>query len=531
MVGSGIAGLIAALRASAQHEVTIVTKGELLESNTRYAQGGIAAVMCADDSIENHVADTLSAGAGLNSREIVEILCSEGPDRILDLIHIGVTFDRHGGELARGREAAHSRARVLHAGGDSTGTAISVALCAAVRASTARILEHTFVSDLILRDGRAVGVAILNSEGAVNQLEADIVILASGGAGQLYRHTTNPLVATGDGIAAAARAGAVLTDLEFYQFHPTALALPGSFLISEAVRGEGATLLSQTGHRFMPEVHPDAELAPRDIVARAMAVQMAAQGGRPVLLDATFLGTKFLASRFPSIDHECRRHGLDWSRVPIPVSPAAHYWMGGIRTDSVGRTSVPGLLAVGEAACTGAHGANRLASNSLLEALVFAWRAVEKLAEPWPPQVLESAATLPARIAATGSALDRATLQRLMWDSAGVFRDAVGLGRAAAELDSFSVHYGGLSGRELLRAHEDANLLDLARLTVAAALARQESRGAHQRSDFSQTRQDIVRHLNWTLGEPVTLSPVSSVNPDFAAPELPGHLTERKAAA
>lgn len=553
VVGTGVAGLIAALRASENHDVTVVTKSELAESNTRYAQGGIAAVMFADDSVEDHVEDTMVAGAGLNSREVVEILCGEGPDRIRDLIRIGVAFDRVGSaestggsdrvgsaegtgggdrvgsaegtenparprgaestgsaggvtdapgddrDLARGREAAHSAARVLHAGGDSTGAAIEQALVAAVRASAVRILENTFVSDLVLENGRVVGVEILDQNGRADRLWADTVILASGGAGQLYLHTTNPMVATGDGIAAAARAGAVLADLEFYQFHPTALDLPGSFLISEAVRGEGATLLDERGQRFMLDVHPDAELAPRDIVARGMAAQMARQNGAPILLDATALGADFLAERFPSIDRTCRANGLDWSTQPIPVSPAAHYWMGGIRTDLWGRSSLPGLIAVGETACTGAHGANRLASNSLLEALVFAWRSVEKLDEAWPTADAAATAVLTTHSPAAGEPFARVDLQRLMWQHAGVFRSGEGLRDAATQLDRFAVRFEGRSGAALVAAHEDANLLDLARLVVVAARARAESRGAHYRSDFPHSGDALIPHFEWVV--------------------------------
>ena len=518
VVGTGVAGLVAALRASENHDVTVVTKADLSESNTRYAQGGIAAVMFPDDSVEDHIEDTMVAGAGLNSREVVEILCSEGPERIRDLIKIGVAFDRVQpsdpaagiagtqrtvGDLAQGREAAHSAARVLHAGGDSTGAAIELALVAAVRASSVRILEHTFVSDLVLKSGRVVGVETLDDYGVAGRLEADTVILASGGAGQLYLHTTNPPVATGDGIAAAARAGAVLADLEFYQFHPTALALPGSFLISEAVRGEGATLLDKGGRRFMIDVHPDAELAPRDIVARGMAVQMSNQHNIPILLDATALGADFLAERFPSIDRTCRANGLDWSTQPIPVSPAAHYWMGGIRTDHWGRSSLPGLIAVGETACTGAHGANRLASNSLLEALVFAWRSVEKLDEPWSDVSFAASPVAHAKSTAPGETFARVELQRLMWQHAGVFRSGDGLRDAAAQLDRFVVSYDGLSGTDLVTAHEDANLLELARLVVLAARAREESRGAHYRSDFPQSGDSLIHHFEWTVSSQV----------------------------
>ncbi len=488
VVGSGIAGLIAALETSRAHTVTLVTKAQLAESNTRYAQGGIAAALFRDDSVEEHVADTLRAGAGLCDLGAVEVLCSEGPQRVMDLIDLGVVFDQRNGELARALEAAHSRARVLHAGGDATGLAIEMALVRAVRAAQKiTVLEHTFACDLVLREDRVAGLEVLDEDGRRRVLDADAVILASGGAGQLYRHTTNPSVATGDGVALALRAGAEVANLEFYQFHPTALAVPGNFLISEAVRGDGAVLRDVDGNRFMQAVHAGAELAPRDVVARGIASQMAKQGGRPVLLDATALGAKFLAERFPTIDAACRRNGLDWSEVPIPVTPAAHYWMGGVRTDTWGRSSLPGLFAAGEVACTGVHGANRLASNSLLESLVFAWRAAHLLNEPawpvngnWPVWDAKAEQTEPTESEAkiTEATIDRTDLQQLMWNAAGIQREATDLRAAAAQLARWSGE--GAGAYEL----ETANLLTIARVVVASALAREESRGAHYRVDF-----------------------------------------------
>jgi L-aspartate oxidase len=507
VVGSGIAGLVAALEASRTHEVTIVTKSELAESNTAYAQGGIAAALFADDSVESHIADTLSAGAGLNVREAVEVLCAEGPDRIRDLIAFGVAFDRSGGDLARGLEAAHSHARVLHAGGDATGAEIERALVRAVRASAARIVEHAFLTEVHVADGVVRGVEVLHADGTLAELPADAVILASGGAGQLYSHTTNPAVTTGDGVAAAWRAGAALADLEFYQFHPTALAIPGSFLVSEAVRGEGAVLRNAAGERFMVDVHPDAELAPRDIVARGIAVEMAAQGGTPVFLDATALGAEFLARRFPTIDAACRAAGIDWARRPVPVTPAAHYWMGGVATDTHGRTTVAGLYAVGEVACSGAHGANRLASNSLLESLVFAHRAAEDLADGVPvdwewagPDWLAETAEAGAGetlLAASDSVeqgttlVSRDALRALMWDAAGVHRTREKLATAAATLAGWRASADPQATRA---EREDGNLLDLARLVVSSALDREESRGAHFRSDFPSTTDGVARH-------------------------------------
>jgi len=495
VVGSGIAGLIAALELSQEHDVTLVTKAKLADSNTRWAQGGIAAAMSAGDSIAEHVADTLRAGAGMCRPAAVEVLCTEAPARILNLLQLGVEFDRRDGELARGLEAAHSHARILHAGGDATGLIIEMALVRAVRQARIRILEHAFARDLILHNDRVTGLKIIGEDGRRESLTADAVVLASGGAGQLYLHTTNPSVATGDGVAMALRAGAQLADLEFYQFHPTALAAPGTFLISEAVRGEGAVLLDAHGRRFMHALHRDGELAPRDVVARGIAMQMAAQGGAPVLLDATALGAEFLRTRFPSIDAACRSRGMDWAKEPIPVTPAAHYWMGGVRTDLVGRTSIHGLFAVGEAACTGAHGANRLASNSLLESLVFAWRCAAwmRTSDPsaraemastnwqWEPDTQQFEVELEIPNAVTRTLVERSDLQKLMWNAAGIQRNGAELRAAASKLSAW--HSEGNNVEQL----ETANLLDLARAIVAAAMARRESRGAHFREDYPET--------------------------------------------
>lgn len=482
VVGSGIAGLTTALSAATSHEVVLVTKSTLGQSNTRYAQGGIAGVMFADDTVEAHIADTLAAGAGLCDEEAVRVLCTEGPERIRELIALGVEFDRTGTDFARGREAAHSYPRVLHAGGDATGARIEAALVARIRESGAAILEDTFLVDLVLSAGRITGVRLRLADGTERTLDADAVVLATGGAGHLYPYTTNPSVATGDGAAAALRAGAALADLEFYQFHPTALTTSDRFLVSEAVRGDGAVLRNADGHRFLDAVHPDAELAPRDVVARGIASEMAAQGGLPVVLDATALGVEYLAERFPVIDRAVRASGIDWSRDFVPVSPAAHYWMGGVVTDLRGRTTIPGLYAVGEVARTGVHGSNRLASNSLLEGAVFGARAAGALdtdAGAWPvdsvpatPRALDPDPDAPA--------FSRDALQHLMWDDAGLLRNGAGLQSAARVLDAWTA-------RDLpadsIRSLEDRNLLALGRELVLAALARTESVGAHARSD------------------------------------------------
>jgi L-aspartate oxidase len=516
IVGSGIAGLTAAIRASARHDVTLVSKGALDDANTSYAQGGVAVALGADDTALAHVEDTIVAGAGANDVRAVEVLCTDGPARVRDLLSLGVPFDRttdpastarYGDDLARGREAAHSRWRVVHAGGDATGVAIEQTLIQALHHRHVTILERTFLTDLVVRDGAVVGVDVLDLLGEPRRIDADAVVLASGGAGHLYRFTTNPLVATGDGAAAAWRAGAVLADLEFMQFHPTRLAVDGGGLVSEAVRGEGAVLRDRSGRRFMADLHPDAELAPRDVVARGIAAAMLAQDGEPVLLDATALGARFLAERFPGLTRATRDAGFDWTREGVPVAPAAHYFMGGIATDADGRTSLPGLWAVGEVACTGVHGANRLASNSLLEGLVFAVRAADTLGSPAPARLrlrgsvapdvttLRSGGTVPARtVPPIRTEPVRQTVQATMETNVGLLRDAAGLAAARVALDAL-----GVAAPETVREHEDRNLLQLARLVRAAAEARTESRGAHARTDHPDTDPSAPRSLAWVL--------------------------------
>ena len=492
VVGSGVAGLSVALRAARTHEVVVVTKAGRSDGSTRWAQGGIAAALDAADSVAAHVADTLRAGAGLADPRAVEVLCAEGRDRVRELIALGIPFDRDGDGIALGREAAHSARRIVHAGGDATGLAIETGLLDAAATAPIRWRTDTMLCDLVRDDdGRVVGVDLLTPTGR-EVLGADAVVLATGGAGQLFRHTTNPDVATGDGIAAALRAGAAVADLEFVQFHPTALAVPGTPLVSEAVRGEGAVLRDAEGRRFLLDEHPDAELAPRDIVARGIARAMARQGGAPVMLDATALGER-LRGRFPGLDAMVRAAGFDWTREPIPVTPAAHYLMGGIATDLHGRTSLPGLFAAGEVARTGVHGANRLASNSLLEGLVFGARVAAALDVPGAPADVETApAALPtAATVAMGDAVEppftRAALRELMWAHAGVERDGVGLRHAAGVLAAWASERADIRGALDATAIEDAGMLDVARALVHAALARTESRGAHDRTDHPAT--------------------------------------------
>ena len=534
IVGSGIAGLYAAMLASEPDagrdiEVVLLSKGSLEQSNTFYAQGGVCAVLAPEDaapgdSVAAHIADTLAAGAGLNDAEAVRVLCTEAVRDIAGLARYGVHFDLGpDGGPALGLEAAHSAPRILHAGGDATGACIARGLVAAVleravlgRAGQGRLRVETsaFVTALLTAQpdsttrAQVTGVAYL-AGGRPQRLAADAVLLATGGAGRLFARTSNPSVATADGLALAWRAGAEVRDLEFFQFHPTTLAaeeIPGgppALLISEAVRGEGAVLLDAAGHRFMPDYHPDAELAPRDIVSRSIALHLAATGAAPdspVYLDAraieTGRGAGFLQRRFPTITAATRAAGYDWTTEPIPVSPAAHYWMGGVCTDLRGRTSVPGLYAAGEVARTGAQGANRLASNSLLEGLVFGRRAVEDFlgAGPshdtaWPPA---AAAGGPGTISpetvgteiGTGVPFSRAALGRLMTAAAGVTRTGVELDAAAVQLAQWAAGLAAGEGAGLDQcAHEDRNLLLAAQLLVAAALKRMQSVGAHYRED------------------------------------------------
>ncbi len=498
VVGSGVAGMTAALEAVGSYEVTLLTKATLAQSNTRFAQGGVAVVIDnmvdpgapkLGDTVESHVADTLVAGAGLSDKDTVRILCADGPAAMDELIERGVKFDRHDGELSHGLEAAHAYSRILHAGGDATGAGIAYALIDRVRESDIDVRVQTTVVDLIVEGDRCVGVMLLDGE----ELRADHVILATGGAGQLFPYSTNPAIATADGLGMALRAGVVAADLEFYQFHPTSLDAPGNFLVSEAVRGEGATLIDADGKRFMFDVHPDGELAPRDVVARGIAMQMAKQPGKPVRLDATALGAEFLAKRFPNIDAACRAQGFDWGEVPIPVTPAAHYYMGGIRTDEWGRTSMPGLYAVGEAACNGLHGANRLASNSLLEGAVYGTRVIEGLKDPQPIEAFDDEWPAPITVDLLDDPeaddVNRTDLQRLMWNAAGLARNGDDLADAIAELKRYKAPIVNDA-----KSAEDANLLVVARAVVTSALARQESRGGHYRTDFPDTDPAQARH-------------------------------------
>lgn len=502
VVGSGLSGLYSALLASRQARVLLLTKARLEESNTYHAQGGIAAALAAPDSPELHFRDTIAAGAGLCDPTAVRVLVEEGPRRVRDLIERGVRFDLENGEIALTREGAHSRPRVLHAGGDATGASIETTIATRVRSSpNVTILENHLVSELLIENSRVSGVRALDcNSGEEVAFASPAVILATGGAGQLFSQTTNPAVATGDGIALAFRAGAEIGDIEFVQFHPTALAVPGAprFLISEAVRGEGGILRNSSGERFMLRIDPRAELAPRDVVARGILFEMERTGDRCAFLDVTHLDPEHFRRRFPTISGVCRQFGIDPAREPIPVAPAAHYLMGGIRTDVWGATSVAGLFACGECACTGVHGANRLASNSLLETIVFAARVVQKLcgetsesAGPaQPPREGSSLLHPDLRISvpkpSAGPSLPRstATLRELTWSLAGLVRTAPGLQRLESIASAWLTTDAGDRNREAI---ELRSLTILARLLALAALRREESRGAHFRRDFPLT--------------------------------------------
>lgn len=503
VIGAGVAGLRAAIALAEAGRVVVLAKRELTESATQYAQGGIAAALSDEDEISLHLQDTLTAGDGLCNVEAARVLVEDGPERIEELIAWGTQFDRNGTRLAFTREGAHSRSRILHAHGDSTGREIGRALHA--KASTLKnvtFCEFMFSTDLLLEDGRVAGVRMIGEDGQPHIIGAAAVLVATGGLGQVYRETTNPEVATGDGVAMAFRAGAVLSDLEFVQFHPTALYLKGAprFLLSEALRGEGAYLRNQEMDRFMPKYHELAELAPRDVVARAIAheLEVSQAPGSVVYLDLTHLKAGRLRERFPRIYSTCLKYNVDITTDMIPVRPAAHYAMGGVRTDMEGHTSLPGLYAAGEAACTGVHGANRLASNSLLEGLVYGARAGKTMAaEAQGPHhahgVAVPAATkkdLPGWEAVIKEVRD------LMWSNVGIVRSGSGLKRALQRLQDLGTPLGPPLTR---RSHEARNMQQTSLLIVRSALAREESRGAHYRTDFPA--HDDKRFLKHSLVE------------------------------
>jgi L-aspartate oxidase len=499
VVGSGIAGLTAALAASKRCNVALVTKGRLTETNTWYAQGGIAGAVGEADSVELHLADTLVVGQGLCDEAVVRAVVGEAPAALAELREYGVHFDlAEGGEVALAREGGHSLPRVLHSG-DATGAAIQRALTDALCASErVAVFEQRFLVDLLTEGGRCVGALVLDTVTCTREvIWADAVVLATGGAGQAYRVTTNPAIATGDGLAAAWRAGARVADLEFVQFHPTALdhdAAP-RFLITEALRGEGAYLLDCNEERFMLGVHPLAELAPRDVVSREIETVMARCGRNNVWLDARHLGEEYLRTRFPTIWEACAEAGYDLSRDLLPVAPAAHYLVGGVLVDVDGRSSLPGLYASGEVTASGLHGANRLASNSLLEGLVFSRRIARALGGSCRPARRRRISSASAdggasRPDASSAEVVSAAVKDVMQQGVGMSRDHVGLARTAAELSELGERVGvlGDSATEL----EAANLLAVGTLITHAAWLRTESRGCHFRRDYPE-REDAWR--------------------------------------
>ncbi len=432
VVGSGIGGLYTALLAKEQGSVLVITKGSIDDCNTRHAQGGIAAAIGKGDSPELHLQDTINAGAGLSDEEAVNILVTEAPVRIEDMVRYRVPFDTLDGEIALTMEAAHSVPRILHAGGDATGEHIELALSQQVRASRIQVLENFLATEIRLEKGRVAGIRALDCRtGTFEEFECDFLVLATGGAGQLFKYNTNSDIATGDGIALAFSAGAEIADMEFFQFHPTALRMPGvpPFLISEAVRGEGGVLRNADGYRFMADYHERADLAPRDVVARSILNEMKKSHSDRVFLDVTHLPAHTITTRFPHIYRFCLDRGLDITKDLIPVAPAAHYMIGGIRVNTWGETNIPRLFAAGEVACTGVHGANRLASNSLLEAIVFSKRIVERTKNKAKEKVSEeskvknmyaSLGQRPSLKAVPAPGL--ASLQQLHWDKAGIIR-------------------------------------------------------------------------------------------------------------
>jgi len=509
IVGSGIAGLYTALLAKKYGSVLITTKGSIDDCNTKYAQGGIAAAIGSMDSPELHFQDTIAAGDGLCDAAAVRILVNEAAASIAELVNLGVPFDTLDGEIALAREAAHSVSRILHAGGDATGEHIEVTLSNQVRSLQIRVLEDSLVTEILVNKGTVAGIRVLDCRtGAIEEFECRFLILATGGAGQLFKITTNSDVATGDGIALAFNAGAEITDMEFYQFHPTALRLPGvtPFLISEAVRGEGGILRNVDGRCFMTDYTPDGDLAPRDIVARSILYEMKKTGSDKVFIDVTHLPSYTVTTRFPHIYRFCLEHGLDITRELIPVAPAAHYMMGGVKTNTWGETNIPGLFACGETACTGVHGANRLASNSLLEAVVFSRRIIEKtggqvsLATLVVGQSADVHRTLSLRQVPTPMpALSLAALKTLQWDKVGIIRGKEDLVQA---VDILAAWHKSLPRPADRSSYELSNLLLTGRLVTEAALVREESRGAHFRTDFPQSSSQWQHHIIFNKRQP-----------------------------
>lgn len=503
VLGSGAAGLSAALAASAGGSVLVVTKGDLHEGCTNEAQGGIAAAIDEADSPEQHLQDTVRAGCGLCDEDKVRIMTGEGPDRIRDLLDAGMAFDRKQSNLSLTTEGGHSRARILHANGDATGSALEKVLLEEVAdTEDIDVFDHTFSIDLLTARDGCQGALVWNEVHGLMMVRAKQTILATGGCGRVFRESTNPPVVTGDGLAMAFRAGADLQDMEFVQFHPTALYVAGASraLISESVRGEGAVLRNRDGERFMPRYHPSAELAPRDKVSRSIVQEMKRTGHTHVYLDMTSISRDYLESRFPTITGLCEKFDLDVGSDLIPVRPAAHYMVGGVRTDAHGRTNIADLLACGEVACTGVHGANRLGSNSLLEGLVFGHRAgteaAKKVSGLTEPPALHAIQGLPQE--PTYGSLNlrdvEDSLRSVMWRSVGVEREQAGLNEAVESI-TFWCRY--VMDKEFDRptGWQLQNLLTVARIITVSARQREESRGVHYRTDFPETSPDWRRHI------------------------------------
>ena len=502
IVGSGIAGLYTALLAKEQGSVLVITKGSINDCNTRYAQGGIAAAIGKGDSPHLHFRDTITAGDGLCDEKTVRILANEAPARIAELVNFGVPFDTLDGKITLTLEAAHSIPRILHAGGDATGEHIEVTLSRLVRASEIKLIEDCLATKILVENGTVQGIKALDCRtGSTTEFNCRSLILATGGAGQLFKFNTNSDIATGDGIALAFQAGAEIMDMEFFQFHPTALRLPGvtPFLISEAVRGEGGILRNTNGYPFMPDYSPQGDLAPRDVVARSILYEIQKTDSNRVFVDITHLPPHFTTTRFPHIFQFCLDHGLDITREPVPVAPAAHYMMGGIKTNIWGETNITGLFAAGETACTGVHGANRLASNSMLEVVVFSKRIIAKTGKQTrqkaaPHTWASNTHHLPNHggISKSVTAPDFSTLQGLLWEKVGVIRHREGLTEAVAILAAWQKSLSSPTNRV---SYERNNLVLAGRLVTEAALLRKESRGAHFRTDHPRSLPRWQRHI------------------------------------
>ena len=511
VIGAGVAGLRAAIELAPAGRVLVLAKKEVSDSNTQYAQGGIAAALSDEDEISLHLQDTLNAGDGLCNPEAAKVLVEDAPDRIEELIAWGTQFDREGTKLTFGREGAHSRNRILHAHGDSTGREILRALYAKAKTlPEISVQEFEFSTDLQVENGRACAVQLIDDHGQNKTITCSAVLLATGGLGQLYLNTTNPSVATGDGVAMAYRAGAEVTDLEFIQFHPTALYLKKAprFLLSEALRGEGAHLRNMEMTRFMPKYHPMGELAPRDVVARAIMHELESSRAKDplVYLDLTDLDAAHIRKRFPRIFATCMQYNIDITTELIPIRPAAHYSMGGVRTDLDGRSSVAGLYAAGEAAGTGVHGANRLASNSLLEGLVFGGRAGKRMRDELKMPAKSQDGVAPAAAYSNGplplpveAAITQ--IQELMWKQVGIVRTAQGMKQAIRGLEEMAAI---LSHPRTRRQYEARNLQIAGSLVARSALAREESRGAHYRTDYSDHNDVKFKKHSVVTGEKIS---------------------------